>query len=87
MKQEKNDLSRSPQMRGGNPHEPKLIASHTVTEGQTLSDIALKYYKHATPPYWKVILEHNERILKGDEKNLRTSMELEIPELPETLKD
>ena len=60
---------------------------HKVEAGETLSHIALKYYNHATPPYWKLLLEHNTEILKGSEKNVRTGMELVIPELPEELKD
>lgn len=64
-----------------------LIATHTVKQDETLSHIALKYYKHATPPYWKLLLEHNSDLLKGNERNVRTGMELEIPELPEELKD
>jgi len=65
----------------------KVIATHTVAAGETLSHIALKYYKHATPPYWKLLLEHNKEILEGDEKKVRTGMELEVPELPAELKD
>lgn len=61
--------------------------THTVKSGETLSHIALKYYKHATPPYWKLILENNEDLLKGNERSLREDMELEIPELPDELKD
>ncbi len=67
--------------------KPDIIATHTVESGETLSHIALKYYKHATPPYWKYLLEHNKEVLKGNERNVRTGMELEIPELPEDLKD
>lgn len=65
----------------------KVIATHTVAAGETLSHIALKYYKHATPPYWKLLLEHNKEVLEGDEKKVRTGMELDIPELPADLKD
>lgn len=65
----------------------ETMATHTVKSGETLSHIALKYYKHATPPYWKLILENNEDLLKGNERSLREGMELEIPELPEDLKD
>lgn len=64
-----------------------IIATHTVQSGETLSHVALKYYKHATPPYWQLLLEHNKEVLKGSEKNVRTGMELEIPELPDELKD
>ena len=67
--------------------KPKLMATHKVAAGETLSHIALKYYKHATPPYWKFLLEHNKELLKGDEKSLRSGMELDIPELPAELKD
>ena len=70
-------------MMGG--HARKIIAKHKVEAGQTLSDIALKYYQHATPPYWKFLLDYNKELLKGDEKNIRTGMELDIPELPDEL--
>ncbi len=86
MKKENDALQkRNRQMMGGGPL--KIIAKHKVESGQTLSDIALKYYKHATPPYWEHILKYNQSALKGDEKNLRTGLTLEIPELPEDLKD
>jgi nucleoid-associated protein YgaU len=65
----------------------EVMATHTVQEGETLSHIALKYYKHATPPYWQLLLEHNTEVLQGNERSVRTGMELEIPELPEDLKD
>lgn len=63
------------------------LKTHVVQEGETLSHIALKYYKHATPPYWKFLLEHNTEVLKGNERNVRAGMELVIPELPEDLQD
>jgi len=68
--------------------KPAIITTHTVeSNNQTLSHIALKYYKHATPPYWQYLLEHNKEVLKGSEKNVRMGMELVIPELPDELKD
>jgi nucleoid-associated protein YgaU len=63
------------------------VKTHVVQEGETLSHIALKYYKHATPPYWKFLLEQNTEALKGNERNVRAGMELVIPELPEDLQD
>jgi len=66
--------------------KPKLITQHTVVSGETLSHIALKYYKHATPPYWKYLLEQNEPVLKGSEI-IRPGLVLDIPELPDELKD
>ena len=86
MAKEKNNKTRMNQQTMGGSFR-KIIAKHTVESGQTLSDIALKYYNHATPPYWKQILEYNQGLLKGDEKHVRTGMVLEIPELPEELKD
>lgn len=65
----------------------EIKTTHKVAAGETLSHIALKYYNHTTPPYWKLILEHNDELLKGNERSLREGMELEIPELPEDLKD
>ena len=67
--------------------ESKVMATHTVAAGETLSHLALKYYNHATPPYWQLILEQNKEALQGNERNVRAGMELEIPELPEDLKD
>jgi septal ring factor EnvC (AmiA/AmiB activator) len=68
--------------------KPAIITVHTVeSNNQTLSHVALKYYKHATPPYWKYLLEHNMQVLNGSEKNIRMGMKLEIPELPDELKD
>jgi chromosome segregation ATPase len=68
--------------------KPAIITTHTVeSNNQTLSHIALKYYKHATPPYWQYLLEHNKEVLNGSEKNVRMGMKLVIPELPDELKD
>lgn len=68
--------------------KPEIITVHTVeSNNQTLSHVALKYYNHATPSYWKYLLEHNKEVLDGSEKNIRMGMKLEIPELPEELKD
>jgi len=33
-----------------------------VRAGETLSHIALKYYGHATPPYYKLIYEFNKNV-------------------------
>jgi chromosome segregation ATPase len=68
--------------------KPAIITTHTVeSNNQTLSHIALKYYNHATPPYWQYLVEHNKEVLKGSEKNVRMGMKLVIPELPDELKD
>jgi chromosome segregation ATPase len=67
---------------------PEILTTHEVeSNNQTLSHVALKYYGHATPPYWEYLLEHNKKVLRGSERNIRMGMELEIPDLPEDLKD
>lgn len=85
--QERQQMFEERQQRIEESQKPNIIATHTVKSGETLSHVALKYYKHATPPYWQFLLQHNTEVLKGDEKNIRTGMELEIPELPPNLKD
>ncbi|MBN2045909.1 MAG: hypothetical protein JW757_12870 [Anaerolineales bacterium] len=64
----------------------KVIATHKVEGNQTLSHIALKYYKNATRPYWKLIHEFNKDVIGDDEKNIWDGLELKIPELPDELK-
>ncbi|MDI9523812.1 MAG: hypothetical protein QM237_11280, partial [Bacteroidota bacterium] len=46
-----------------------IIATHVVKSGETLSHIALQYYKHATPPYYKLIYEFNKDVI-GDNINI-----------------
>ncbi|MGB4596166.1 MAG: hypothetical protein WBI14_09725 [Anaerolineaceae bacterium] len=62
-----------------------VIATHTVGANETLSHIALHYYGHATPPYYKVIYEFNKEVI-GDNMNIiRAGQVLEIPQLPQEL--
>jgi nucleoid-associated protein YgaU len=67
--------------------KPKVIATHTVEGNQTLSHLALKYYGNATRPFWKLIHEFNKDVIGDDEKNIWAGLKLEIPELPEDLKE
>ena len=85
--QERQEMLEERRQRIEESQKPDIITTHTVQKGETLSHVALKYYKHATPPYWQYLLQHNTEVLKGDEKNVRTGMKLEIPELPPNLKD
>lgn len=65
----------------------RFIAKHTVAADETLSHIALKYYQHATKPYYMLIYEANKKAI-GDNPNLvKPGLVLDIPELPEELKD
>ena len=63
-----------------------FIGEHTVTADDTLSHIALKFYGHATPPYYKLIYEANKDVI-GDNMNVIVPGQvLRIPALPEELK-
>jgi len=46
----------------------------------------LKYYGHATPPYWKLIYEANEAVIGENPNRVRPGMVLKIPELPADFK-
>jgi nucleoid-associated protein YgaU len=64
----------------------KIIASHTMTANETLSDLALKYYKHATPAYWQLIYEANKDAIGPNPNKVRPGTVLNIPVLPEDMK-
>jgi nucleoid-associated protein YgaU len=66
---------------------PKYIATHTLTSKETLSHLALEYYGHATPPYWKLIYEANKEVIGDNPNKVRPGLEIKIPELPPELKD
>ena len=63
-----------------------IIAEHTVSNDDTLSGIALKYYKHATEPYWRFIYETNKAVIGDNPGILRPGIVLKIVNLPESLK-
>jgi len=67
------------------PHEKPAPAGkeHTVAKGETLSDLALKYYGHATKPYYMLIYEANKELIGDNPNFIRTGMILKIPNLPE----
>ena len=64
----------------------QVISEHTVTNDDTLSAIALKYYKHATEPYWRFIYETNKAVIGENPGVLRPGIVLKIVTLPESLK-
>jgi len=65
---------------------PKEIAEHTVSGGETLSHISLKYYGSATKPHWMVIYEANKALIGDNPNRLKRGITLKIPELPAELK-
>ncbi|NMC78723.1 MAG: hypothetical protein GYA59_05125 [Chloroflexi bacterium] len=68
------------------PPQPKVIAEHKLEFGETFTHLALKYYGHATEPYWKVIVDFNRDILPEDIRRTLAGTVIRIPELPEELK-
>ena len=65
---------------------PRFIAEHTLAADETLSHLALKYYGHATPPYWKLIYEANKDLIGDNPNRVRPGSVLKIPALPENMK-
>jgi nucleoid-associated protein YgaU len=65
----------------------KVIAEHVVKPDETLSHIALKYYGHATPPYWQYVYDTNKEAIGPNMKLMQIGTKLIIMELPEELKD
>ena len=64
----------------------QVLATHTLASKETLSDLALKYYGHATPPYWKLIYEANKEVIGDNPNAVRSGLVLNIPVLPDSMK-
>ncbi len=65
--------------------KPKFIAVHKIASGDTLSQIALNYYGHATRDYWMVIYEANKDVIGDNPGMLHPGAVINIPELPENM--
>ena len=63
-----------------------IIKEHTLTPDDTLSGLALHFYGHATPPYWKYIIEVNKDTIGSEVKDYTPGKVIKIAELPEELK-
>jgi nucleoid-associated protein YgaU len=63
-----------------------FMAEHTLKADETLSHMALKYYGHATEPYWRLIYEANKDIIGDNPSRVRPGMTIKIPTLPEEMK-
>jgi nucleoid-associated protein YgaU len=55
-------------------------ATHTVTAGETLSQIALQYYGSAGKEDWMAIYEANKATIGDNPSLIRPGQELKIPE-------
>lgn len=64
----------------------KVLATYTTTDKDTLSDLALKYYGHATPKYWQLIYEANKDAIGPNPNKVRPGTVLNIPVLPDDMK-
>jgi nucleoid-associated protein YgaU len=64
----------------------ELIAEHTLATDETLSHLALKYYGHATPPYWQLIYEANKELIGDNPNRVRAGMVIKVPALPKDFK-
>ena len=64
-----------------------LERKHVVAEGQTLSQLAQKYYGHVTEPYWRLIYEANKAVIGDNPGIIRPGTVLQIPELTPELKE
>jgi len=96
MKEENEDLTQKdqPKRRPGEVFgrakaqalSTKVKAMHTLESDETLSHVALKYYGHATKPYWTLIYEANKDKIGDNPNRVRSGLVLKIPELPADIK-
>jgi nucleoid-associated protein YgaU len=64
----------------------RTLDMHTITANETLSDLSLKYYGHATEPYWWLIYEANKDAIGPNPNHVRPGTILKIPVLPAEMK-
>jgi len=77
-----------PRGEAGPPKEELIIMKvHTLGENETWTHLSLKYYGHTTEPYWRLIYEANKEMVGDDYRRIWGGMEINIPELPDELKD
>ncbi len=85
-KKEKEDAIRQKLEESRAARKPKAVAEHKVAADETLGQIAQKYYKHATKPYYMLIYEANKDVIGDNPNRIKVGMVLNIPELPENMK-
>lgn len=59
---------------------------HVWTKEDTYADLAFKYYGSTKEPYWRLIYDHNKKIIGNHPNDIRVGLEIEIPPLPDELK-
>ena len=63
------------------------VIKHVWTREDTYADLAFKYYGSIKEPYWRLIYEHNKKIIGNHPNDIRLGLEIEIPPLPDELKN
>ena len=63
-----------------------IITTHTMTADETLSHLSLKYYGHATEPYWRIIYEANKDVIGPNPNKVHAGLVVKIPVLPNEMK-
>jgi nucleoid-associated protein YgaU len=58
-----------------------ILTTHKVVAGETLSGIALKYYKSSTRDSWMKIYEANKAVIGDNPGMIKAGQELKIPKL------
>jgi nucleoid-associated protein YgaU len=71
--------------RAGLPAEEPAI-KHVWTKEDTYGSLAMKYYGSMKEPYWRLIYDHNKAIIGNHPNDIRVGLEIEIPPLPDELK-
>jgi nucleoid-associated protein YgaU len=66
--------------------EPKVIAEHTLTDNETWSHLALRYYGDMSEPYWRYMYEFNKEMVGDNYKRIWGGMKIQVPELPDDMK-
>lgn len=82
-----SDVGVDPQKVSQEAAKPKVIAEHTVEKNQTLTHITLKHYGKTAEKYWRYLYEFNKDVIGDNPSIIHPGMKLQIPELPEDLKD
>ena len=76
-----------PQMDGMKKQPVKVIATHKVQKNETWTHLTQKYYGHTSEPYWRYLYEFNKELIGDNYKNFYEGLMIEIPELPDYMKD
>jgi nucleoid-associated protein YgaU len=66
--------------------QQQIVAEHKLTDTETLSHLALKYYGSAAEVYWRVIYEANKALIGPNPAAVKPGMVIKVPVLPDALK-